>query len=464
MTAAGIAYLITGALALSLGIAFVITSIRESERRAALVSALVCLLLSAAWSGWYAGFSSRPAILILPAAAVWLAALLFFCPTGRARGLRILELGERVDERDVIFSREEYEPGTDRYEEYYRRRPENKAIDDRIRSLPPLLSPGGRYYHPEDSHRVAQIFSVIEDLASRVDGPVATERSGIPPDEASAKSYAIPPDEASAKVKSLVLGLGADVVGIAPLDPAFLYTHVGRGPEPYGRPIETSHTHAIVFGMEMRPAAVRQAPRLPITEESALQYLRGAQISVTAAAVLREWGWSARAHTAGSNYQVILPPLAHSAGLGELSRMGYLISRPYGPRLRLGVVTTDLELVHDQPDCFGVQEFCGICRKCADACPSGAIPREGKTVVRGVEKWMLRTEQCIRYWRTAGTDCGLCMKVCPFSHPKAMVHDLVRLGLRRSALARVVSVWGDDLLYGRGRQGSQRSSPRSGTG
>ena len=131
MTAATIAYLITGALALSLGIAFVITSIREAERRAALVSALGCLLLAAAWSGWYAGFSSRPGILILPAAAVWLAVLLFFFPTGRVRGLRILELGERVDERDVIFAREEYEPGTDRYEEYYRRRPEKKAIDDK---------------------------------------------------------------------------------------------------------------------------------------------------------------------------------------------------------------------------------------------------------------------------------------------------------------------------------------------
>ncbi len=432
-----IAYLITGALALTLGIALVITSVREAERRAALVSALGCLLLAAAWSGWYAWFSSRPAILLLPAAAVWLAALLFFSPTGRVRGLRILELGERVDERDVIFAREEYEQGTDRYEEYYRRRPEKKAIDDKIRSLPPLLSPGGRFYKAVESERIRQIFAVIEELARRVDGPVAATRC------------AIPPDEASAMVKSLVLGLGADVVGIAPLDPAFVYTHVGRGPEPYGRPIETSHTHAIVFGMEMRPAAVRQAPRLPITEESAVQYLRGAQISVSAAALLREWGWSARAHTAGSNYQVMLPPLAHAAGLGELSRMGYLISRQYGPRLRLGAVTTSLQLVPDQPDRFGVQAFCGICRKCADACPSGAIPREGRTVVRGVEKWMLQAEQCIRYWRTVGTDCGLCMRVCPFSHPKGMVHDLVRLGVRRSALARVVSVWGDDLLYGR---------------
>ena len=45
--------------------------------------------------------------------------------------------------------------------------------------------------------------------------------------------------------------------------------------------------------------------------------------------------------------------------------------------------------------------------------------------------------------------CGLCMKVCPFSHPETLVHNLVREGIRRSAFARTVSVWGDRLLYGR---------------
>jgi hypothetical protein len=58
-------------------------------------------------------------------------------------------------------------------------------------------------------------------------------------------------------------------------------------------------------------------------------------------------------------------------------------------------------------------------------------------------------EQCLRYWRLAGTDCGICMRVCPYSHPPTLVHNLVRLGIKRSAFARTLSVWADDLFYGR---------------
>jgi len=164
---------------------------------------------------------------------------------------------------------------------------------------------------------------------------------------------------------------------------------------------------------------------------------------------IRDMGYPARAHIAGSNYQIMLPPVAYDAGLGELGRHGYLISQRFGSRIRLGAVTTDLPLVPDRPIKFGVQDFCRICKKCADNCPSHAIPYEGKTNVRGMEKWQLNMEQCLRYWRIIGTDCGLCMKLCPFSHPRALLHDLVRAGIKRSDFARRISVIGDDLFYGK---------------
>ena len=144
-----------------------------------------------------------------------------------------------------------------------------------------------------------------------------------------------------------------------------------------------------------------------------------------------------------------MPAVAHDAGLGELSRMGYLISSKLGARVRLGGVTTDLPLLTDTPVVLGVQDFCDVCLKCATNCPSGSIPDGPKTTVRGVEKWQLNAESCLRYWRLAGTDCGLCMRVCPFSHPPTFVHNLVRKQIARSGIARRVSVWGDDLLYGR---------------
>ena len=194
---------------------------------------------------------------------------------------------------------------------------------------------------------------------------------------------------------------------------------------------------------------VETAPGLPITNESALQYLRGANISNSLARHIRSLGYPARAHIAGSNYQIMLPPVAHDAGLGELGRIGYLISPRFGARVRLGAVTTDLPLLPDKPITFGVQDFCEKCLKCAINCPSGAIPKGGKVMVRGTEKWQLNIEQCLHLWRAIGTDCGLCMRVCPYSHPPTLVHNIIRAGLKRSPFARTVSAWGDDLFYGR---------------
>jgi epoxyqueuosine reductase QueG len=144
----------------------------------------------------------------------------------------------------------------------------------------------------------------------------------------------------------------------------------------------------------------------------------------------------------------MLPPVAQDAGLGELGRLGYLITPDLGPRVRLGAVTTDLPLIPDRPGAFGVQDFCAECRKCAVNCPSNAIPHGEKVDVRGTLKWQLEIERCYHYWRLAGTDCGLCMKVCPYSHPASFVHNLVRTGIERSHFARKISLWGDDLFYG----------------
>ena len=344
---------------------------------------------------------------------------------------------EQVDERDVIFSREGYQPGTPAYETYYGARPENRPVDDRIRQLPEMCSPGGQEYEPSLAEQVRRTFDHLERLGTQVDGTVATDREP--------SGNADPTDW----VKKRVLALGAHAVGVAPLEQRYVYTHVGRGPEPWGEPIENEHPFAIVFTLEMQSQAVDTAPRLPITVETARNYLRGAELSIELAREIRARGYEARAHIAGSNYQIMLPPLAHAAGLGELGRMGYLIAPRLGPRLRLGAVTTTLPLTPDRSTEFGVQDFCEVCKKCVVNCPSASIPEGEKTWERGVLKWQLRLESCLHYWRVLGTDCGLCMRVCPYSHPPTPIHNLVRFAIARSAFARRVSIWGDDLLYGR---------------
>lgn len=351
--------------------------------------------------------------------------------------MRVGTITDRVDERDTMFAREEYRSGSDRYAKYYAEYPQHKEVDDRLRRLPELLEPGGRYYHPERSKQIKAVFRTIQALTTQVDGEVSASKTD--------KDLST----ITTEIKELVRHMGADEVGVARLNKMFIYSHVGRGPEPWGKPIELDHEFAVVFTLEMDYDQVRQAPDLPITEESAQQYLRAANISIRLARYIRNLGYPARAHISDSNYQIMLPPVAHDAGLGELSRMGYLISRKFGARVRLGAVTTNLPLVPDQPVVFGVQDFCAVCRKCVRNCPAAAIPDGEKTTVRGAEKWLLNVEQCLWYWRLAGTDCGLCMRVCPYSHPPTFVHNVVRAGVRHSAFARRVSILGDDFFYSR---------------
>ena len=416
---------------------FAYTSLREQKRRAATVSAIILILFGLTWFGGYYYLQPSPAVMLYAAGTVALFVIFFFIPLGQRHPIETGIISGKVDERDVAFAREEYLPGSEKYDQYYAMRPENKAIDDKLRKLPELLAPGGRLYDPVQSEHIGHIFAVIEGMLDKVDGPVESDRKDIEP------------EEMTALIKNLAVDLGAVEVGVTELNPMYVYSHVGRGPEKWGAPIENKHKYAVAFTVEMDYWNVEAAPGLPITEESATSYLFGANISIALASYIRSLGWPARAHIAGSNYQIMMPPVAHDAGLGELGRMGYLISPELGARVRLGAVTTDIPLVTDHPIEFGVQDFCAKCLKCARNCPSGAIPRGGKTDVRGVMKWPLDIEKCLHYWRMIGTDCGLCMKVCPYSHPQALVHNLARAGIKRSAFARQISVWGDDLFYGR---------------
>jgi epoxyqueuosine reductase QueG len=148
-------------------------------------------------------------------------------------------------------------------------------------------------------------------------------------------------------------------------------------------------------------------------------------------------------------------PIAADAGLGELGRLGLLITPEYGPRVRLSIVTTNMPLAEDPSVTLGVQEFCSICRKCAIHCPSGSVDGGEKAVRGGVEKWQTARDACYRFWRQRGSDCAICVRVCPYSNPSSPVHSMVRWAIRRNPLARRLALWGDDLLYG-----ARRKPPR----
>jgi ferredoxin len=95
--------------------------------------------------------------------------------------------------------------------------------------------------------------------------------------------------------------------------------------------------------------------------------------------------------------------VARDAGLGEIGRMGLLMTPQLGPRVRIGAVTTDLPLEITPPeDDLSVLDFCTICSKCADNCPVGAIPHGDREPIDGGLRWAIDSDTCFRYWNALG--------------------------------------------------------------
>jgi epoxyqueuosine reductase QueG len=129
--------------------------------------------------------------------------------------------------------------------------------------------------------------------------------------------------------------------------------------------------------------------------------------------------------------------------------MGLLMTPELGPRVRIAVVTTDLLLISDgRSRDLTLIDYCRRCRKCADVCPSKAIPFDDQKDIDGVQRWQINSEACFTYWSTVGTDCAYCMRVCPCSHPNNRLHNSVRAGLKQSALFRELALKMDDFFYG----------------
>jgi ferredoxin-NADP reductase/ferredoxin len=151
--------------------------------------------------------------------------------------------------------------------------------------------------------------------------------------------------------------------------------------------------------------------------QSMRAYLRFSLLGGVIAAQIRRLGYSAKAQTVMDG-EVLQPPLLLLSGLGEVSRIGEVILNPYlGPRLKSGVVTTDMPMAHDKPIDFGLQKFCESCNKCARECPSGAITAGPKLMFNGYEIWKSDSQKCATYRITTpgGAMCGRCMKTCPWN-------------------------------------------------
>jgi len=262
----------------------------------------------------------------------------------------------------------------------------------------------------------------------------------------------IDPQKASHIVKNLTIHLGADLVGICRLNANWIYSHRGEihydNWSDWGQPIENLPPFAVVFLTEMSNDHVGSAPHTPTVAESLHLYARGAYIGTLLAQWFAQMGYRGIAQNT-RRYDLVLPPLAVDAGLGEVGRHGYLIAPKFGARVRIFAVLTDMPLVTDKPISLGVDEFCERCKKCAESCPSKSIPHHEKVVYNGVEKWKIDAESCFDYWSKAGTDCSVCMAVCPFSRPDTPPHRFIRWVVGRSSVAVKTFPYIDNFIYGK---------------
>ncbi len=97
---------------------------------------------------------------------------------------------------------------------------------------------------------------------------------------------------------------------------------------------------------------------------------------------------------------------AHLAGLGWVGKSCLLITPQFGPRVRFVSILTDAPLVTGAP----LDNPCGKCRICVDACPVGAFTGRDFDPAEGVEA-RFDTRKCSEYRREH--PCGICVAVCP---------------------------------------------------
>lgn len=110
--------------------------------------------------------------------------------------------------------------------------------------------------------------------------------------------------------------------------------------------------------------------------------------------------------------------LAYQAALGWIGKNSCLISRKHGSYFLLAEIYTTLDL---QPNHPPSPDHCGTCRRCIDACPTGAL-QENRT---------LNATKCISYWTIEAKanpppelavnfqswffGCDICQDVCPWN-------------------------------------------------
>jgi epoxyqueuosine reductase len=198
---------------------------------------------------------------------------------------------------------------------------------------------------------------------------------------------------------------------------------------PFSTPLDPKGNQfpfAISFAIPMNPeifGSIQQGPNQEYADEYARVNKRINELGTALAAEIHSRGFQASplAASVRSDPVNIKGDFPHKtaatrAGLGWIGRHAQLITRPFGPWVRLGTVFTDMEL-----PCGPSEEnnYCGNCTKCVAACPAQALT--GSKWYPGLAREEILDVQACDLWKKQhyyqfhkGHNCGICAAVCPF--------------------------------------------------
>lgn len=230
------------------------------------------------------------------------------------------------------------------------------------------------------------------------------------------------PEQAAEMIKRVARLFGAGIVGVTALDNRWQYQSrfsdidgVEKAPQ-----ISTELEHVIVVAIPMDYELIQTVPSALGSAATGLGYSNDAALLIALTQYIRGLGYQA---IASLNDTALCIPYAIKAGLGEPGRNGLLITKEFGPRVRLGKVFTNMPLEHDRPLQFGVREFCKICQRCARTCPSQSISfgepaatPYSQSNIKGVRKWSVDVEKCFSFWVAQNSDCAVCIRSCPYNN------------------------------------------------
>ncbi|MFQ5850760.1 MAG: 4Fe-4S dicluster domain-containing protein [Candidatus Binatia bacterium] len=233
-------------------------------------------------------------------------------------------------------------------------------------------------------------------------------------------------------VRETAVKMGADLVGIAPLD-EFDYVRGSNPPQ--------GHICGIAFAIHMDFKEMKRLGPLAQTEVHRVYY-RLSDLSVRLAQFIRSFGYHAVGHP--NEGDILFIPIAWKAGLGELGRHGSLITKEFGPSVRLGVVTTEMPLVTEPaPVDYGFDDLCLRCNVCTNFCPGNAIVPKKKEIF-GIVRWHVDTPACRPFFEDY-EGCKVCLTVCPINaqtESSRLYKNLMKGLMRRKIpIRRLIDEW-----------------------